>query len=423
MCSRCLSHSAFHYLAHPEAVCLAPPPVQQGWAYREQRPLMLHLTVTGRCYARCVGCVNAAVTLGTETDRNGLVTAPEMDPPRDAQAVLHLAAQFPEQEVVLCFYGGEPLLAAHRIVQVMELLQATSLRERLKFMLITNGELLASALAAHPELGSHLWLTAVSIDGREAQHDRVRRGTHLRNIHASLEAYRQRRRGQVLMWSTLREGQSLWDCFLEFQEIRHQGWAEHLFWHWAESPRPFHHLPRYLQGYERDLRAILEAYTIGLAHGDLLSVVHINELVLYLLTGKVRGSSACGVELATNYDLAGGRVYPCADLPPELAMGDIAPDGTLTLEEQDLGHLVAYKDPLGCYKCGVHPYCGGRCPVQAATGAFSLLSQYCALMRLHVAVVQEYLPEIARLLTQQHISLQTLYDRSACLAQFTDVTP
>ena len=49
--------------------------------------------------------------------------------------------------------------------------------------------------------------------------------------------------------------------------------------------------------------------------------------------------------------------------------------------------------------------------------------QYCILMRLHVAVVGEYMPEIERLLDEHGVSLQDVYDRSARFAQFTDVTP
>ncbi|MBW1991370.1 MAG: hypothetical protein JRI59_04510, partial [Deltaproteobacteria bacterium] len=153
-----------------------------------------------------------------------------------------------------------------------------------------------------------------------------------------------------------------------------------------------------------------------------LSLIHVNELILYLLTGRSRGTTACGVELATNYDICDGRIHACADLPPELALADIAPDGSFHLQHPDLGHLVAYKEALGCCSCGVHAYCGGRCPVQAAAGP-ELLAQYCTLMRLHVQVVQNHFPEVLSLLKKHDISLQTLYNKSACLAQFTDVTP
>ncbi|MBW1992688.1 MAG: 4Fe-4S cluster-binding domain-containing protein, partial [Deltaproteobacteria bacterium] len=238
MCDRCLPHSAFSYLANPAAVSI-PGEAAAPESYEERRPLLIHLTVTGRCYARCVGCVNAAVTLGLDTDRHRLLTAAETVPERDARAVIHLASQSPCQEVVLCFYGGEPLLAADKIARVIHLLDASVLRGRLRYMLITNGELLLKTMSAHPGLIERLWLIGVSVDGRAEQHNRVRRGTDLHIIHANLEALRAVRRGQVLMWSTLRECQSLLDCFLEFLEARDRGWVEHFFWHWAEGREAF----------------------------------------------------------------------------------------------------------------------------------------------------------------------------------------
>jgi uncharacterized protein len=402
MCDLCISHSAFRYLTHPDGVLIPPDAPAREEAYVETRPLLIHLTVTGRCYARCVGCVNASVTLGLDVDRNQLLTASETEPQRDAQAVINLASQSPRPDVVLCFYGGEPLLAADKIDRVVDIID--------------------HSIESHPRLIGRLWLLGVSIDGAADQHNRVRRGTHLHNIHKNLDALKSVRRGDVLMWSTLREGQSLFDCFREFQEARTNGWLEHFFWHWAEGHAPIIDLPAYLKAYAADLRQIMAAYLESLSRGQILSLIHVNELILYLITGKSRGATACGVELATNYDICGGKIHACADLPPDLALGAIAPDGSFDLDRPDLGHLISYKDPLGCYTCGVHAYCGGRCPVQAAAGP-EILAQYCALMRLHVEIVQDHLPDIARLLKKHDISLQTLYNKSAYLTQFTDVTP
>lgn len=422
MCDLCISHSAFQYLTHHDGVLIPPGTHTLEEAYVEARPLLIHLTVTGRCYARCLGCVNASVTLGLGVDRNRLLTASETMPERDAQAVINLVSRSPGQDAVLCFYGGEPLLAADKIARVMELLDHSAVRRRLRYMLITNGELLVQAMTRHPRLIDRLWLIGVSIDGTAAQHNRVRRGTDLRHIHDNLTALKSRRRGEVLMWSTLREGQSLWDCFQEFQEARGRGWVEHFFWHWAEGQAPIIDLPAYVEEYAADLRQIMAAYRESLSRGRIISLIHVNELMLYLLTGKSRGATACGAELAANYDICGGKIHACADLPPDLALGAIAPDGSIDLDFPDLSHLIAYKDSLGCYTCGVHAYCGGRCPVQAAA-APEILAQYCALMRLHVEVVQDYLPDIAGLLKKHDISLQTLYNESAYLTQFTDVTP
>jgi len=93
------------------------------------------------------------------------------------------------------------------------------------------------------------------------------------------------------------------------------------------------------------------------------------------------------------------------------------------IENKDLSSLIEYKHALGCYQCGIHAYCGGRCPVQAITGSKLRLQQYCRLMRLHVGIVQQYIPDIVKYIERNGIDLQELYDQSAYYAQFTDVTP
>ena len=85
--------------------------------------------------------------------------------------------------------------------------------------------------------------------------------------------------------------------------------------------------------------------------------------------------------------------------------------------------MIEYKKSLGCDECGIHADCGGRCPVQAITGTKLRLEQYCQLMRLHVGIVQNYLPEIVKHIDRNNIKLQQIYDQSAFYAQFTDVTP
>ena len=136
-----------------------------------------------------------------------------------------------------------------------------------------------------------------------------------------------------------------------------------------------------------------------------------------------RKTTGCGVEDERNFDILGGRIYPCADLPLSEAVGYIEDDGTPHLSSRDLSRFVAYKDDLGCHECGVHRYCGGRCPVQGMTSGAERLVQYCRLMRLHVGTVLDYIPRIADLIERHNISLQDIYDRSAMYCQFTDVTP
>jgi uncharacterized protein len=155
----------------------------------------------------------------------------------------------------------------------------------------------------------------------------------------------------------------------------------------------------------------------------LLPIAHVNELILFIITAQERGHTACGVELAKNYDIVSGEVYSCADLPSCHSIGELDEAGMLSLKESDLDSLIGYKKWLDCYQCGVHPYCGGRCPVQVLAGSRERTYQYCQLMRLHTGIIQERISDIQEGLRRNGITLQGVYDRSAFLTQYTDVVP
>ncbi len=415
-----LVHPMFGDLNRPDAVVMGQN--RNGARFEERSSLFIHLSVTGRCQARCKGCINAAVTSGHEGDRCAIVPIRDTDPERDARCILHLLEDREESSATVCFYGGEPLLALEKLYRVWQILEAESPLPIRPF-LYTGGDLLDRALARHEDFVRSVWLYAISIDGTREQHQQVRRGTNLDRIHANLEKLRRVRSGEVLMWSTLREEQSLGDCFEEFLGLYGRGLAGQFFWHWVETEEPFDDFPTYASRYEEDLCRVMETYEEHLGQGRVLPLVHVNELLLFLLTGRQRNGSGCGVELRNNYDLIDGKIHSCADLPPELAIGVIEASGKPELYDTDLSALLAYKAHLGCAECGVHAYCGGRCPVQAYASSAERLVQYCQLMRLHVGVVQRRAPAVSKRLELQGLSLQDLYDRSAYYAQFTDVTP
>jgi len=396
---------------------------QLRFSYTETTPLYIHLSVTGRCQARCLGCINIA--FNDSAKEGSRIAAPfkDTDPIRDARCIVNLIRESANETVTVCLYGGEPLLACDKIETLIENITKANLPNNIRYMLYTNGELLEKAVLSHPAMMASIWLYSVSIDGTREQHENIRRGTNLARIHAGLDAIKKIRQGRVLMWSTLREDQSLLDCFNEFIFLHDRGMVDQFFWHWVESGSPFVQLSSYANTYEKDLQNIMDKYVANLKSGILLPITHINELVLYLLSGKKRRSTACGVELTSNYDILDGKIHSCADLPVQYSIGTVADDGTPNITGQDLSWLTDYKNNLGCIKCGVHGYCGGRCPVQAVTGSIERLKQYCQLMRLHVFTVNDYLDEIAAAIETHGITPQQIYDQSAFFVQFTDGTP
>lgn len=416
------NHPRFGDLNRSDAVVMGPWK-ENGFDVIEKNPVYIHLSITGRCYARCKGCVNSHVTASFEGDRKDFIPIADTRPERDAACILNLVRTTGPGPIVVCFYGGEPFLATEKMNRVYQLLNQSEPGSRFQYMVYTSGELLPSAMVDFPELMRNIWLYSVSIDGSSDQHEHCRPGTHLQKIHGSLAALKKVRKGSVLMWSTLREEQSLSDCFDEFMFLQEKGLADQFFWHWVEAGEPFQDFESYLRRYEKELSAIMDVYMAWLRRGRILPITHLNELIVYLLAGKKRNSSACGAELAMNYDLIDGKIHSCADLPAELAIGRIQADGTPVISTDDLAFLVDYKKDLGCYDCGVHDYCGGRCPVQAFTGGYLRMVHYCQLMRLHVGIIKTCLGDITSNLKKNRMKLQDLYDQSAFFAQFTDVTP
>ena len=124
-----------------------------------------------------------------------------------------MANQYSGRKIVLAFYGGELFLAVDKMEKTRLLLDNSSLKGRISYMTYTNGELLSRALDRFPALMQAIWLYSVSIDGDENQHRSVRPGTDLNKIVANLRQLRTVYSGDILFWSTLREIQSLLNCF------------------------------------------------------------------------------------------------------------------------------------------------------------------------------------------------------------------
>ena len=410
-------HPRFGDLSRGDAVVAPGAPIPED-THVERDDMIVHLTVTGKCNARCQGCVNTVLTSGC--GRQGIVDEFESVPERDAQLVAELARFARGDDLSVALYGGEPLLEPDRLVALMNRIESMVNSARVRFMVYTNGQLLRSVVDSHPELWRNVFLVSVSVDGRDEQHTRHRPGTDVPAIRAGLERLCDVYAGEVLFWSTLREEQSLIDCFQQYEEFHRQGLVTQMFWHWVDSPEPYAAFDEYLLRYGAEFEMVMVEYVRQLRRGLVPPLCHVNELVLYLLEGTRRGHSACAVELAENFDIVGGRVTACADLP--LSIGEL-PSALQSQSLPDLSSLVAYRSVLGCDVCGVGFYCGGRCPVQVLAGSPLRTRQVCQLMRLHVGIVAERLTDISRAMRQHGIGVQDLYERSAYVARYTDVVP
>ena len=377
--------------------------------FKENDDIIINLTVTARCHARCKGCINGYLTF---REHLGKPADLECDPERDADLIRKIAAKYPESAVTVCFYGGEPFLSPGKMDRIRELLAASEMGGRVRYMVYTAGELIIDTMENYPELVSDMWLYSISIDGSARQHELVRPGTKLSKTIDNLQSLRRVYRGNILAWSTLREEQSLLDCFRQFISMNRHGLADHFFWHWADTAEPFEDFKTYSKRYEEELEQVMKQYVSWISDGEIMPIAHISELVLYYLEGRQRGHTACAVELARNYDILGGSVHACADLPA--SFGAFNNSGGVEIPQAKLQSLVDYKLRLGCSRCGAHWYCGGRCPVQAIAGSPERTAQICNLMRMHVNTIKRHLPYIREMMDKHHITPQQAV-RQCCL--------
>ncbi|MGD8230278.1 MAG: radical SAM protein, partial [Desulfobacteraceae bacterium] len=295
--------------------------------YTETYDIMIHYTVTTDCPFNCRGCINSLTSGQAGPDREARTSHIDVkeDVERDVRAMAQLIRESGKAQAVIVFYGGEPMLRLDKINRVYEgLSKIIDGGVSLKYMVVTSGHYLERSIQRFPDLTTHMWLTAVSIDGTEAQHNAIRRGTSLETIRRQVASLDQVRGGSVLIWSTIRPDMSLLGCFESFMYFRERGQAEHFFWHLDEAEGIIADLPDYVARYGAHLNKIMKVYVDYLGEGDLLSIIHVNELILYLLTQKRRGSTACAVEKMANFDIIGdGKIHACADLPETMCIGAI----------------------------------------------------------------------------------------------------
>jgi len=377
--------------------------------FKEEKGVIINIFITSRCNARCLECINKTITNNSNLSLQEL----EVNAERDLKIIKEILKRHNGRLATICFYGGEPLLEPHKFIPIIENLNRNGMSGQIRYMIYTNGEYLIQFFNNYKKIAQKVWLYAVSIDGDEIQHNRFRRGTDLKRIEENLKFLKKNYWGNVLMWSTLREEQSLLNCFEEFLRLYEDGLVNHFFWHWVETQEEFRNFPEYFNNYTNDLRIIVKSYIEKLKMGILLPIAHLNELILYLITRKERRHTACGAELDTNYDLVGGEILACVDIPFEKGRE----------LKRNPEKLLSLKETLGCYKCEIHFYCGGRCPLQVLCGSNKRTRQYCELLKTHTKIVEERLSEIRNILIEKNIALQDIYDRSAFIVRYTDVTP
>jgi uncharacterized protein len=261
----------------------------------------------------------------------------------------------------VAFFGGEPLLAWGRLVDLTDYARAAAERAgvALTFQVTTNGTLLTPDRA--DTLGRHGFDVALSVDGIPEAHDATRPmaggKTSGERVWEALDVALERC-PSVTVIAVLDPanvaflGESI-EAFVS-RGVRRLTLNPNWGAHWADAA-----LEYWREGYERAAASYVEAYR---AEDPFTLNVFDDKIVLHLL-GPSGRLHACGFG---EWDLAvapSGRLYPCGravgeDREPSLVMGDVCRGPMQTIagpahEESDL--------PKPCRGCALRARCASHC--------------------------------------------------------------
>jgi putative peptide-modifying radical SAM enzyme len=314
---------------------------------------------------------------------------------------IDLLRNFCEQDndCVLTFYGGEPLLCTEEIRRIMD-------KVRVKhFMIQTNGILLDSL---EPEYVNRLHTILVSLDGNEALTDHYRgTGTFERVIDNLKLIRRNGFEGEIIARMTVMEqtdiyGQVRWllhNGDFSFSSIHWQLNAG--FWKNDFARRDFERWSRkcYTPGVGRLVRFWVDTME---NEGIVLRLYPILGVANSFLQKEDKNLLRCGggwINYAIQTD---GYIIPCPTMwgMKDYYLGHISNADPLKLKKIDVG------EP--CTQCGALNLCGGRCLYATLTKRWSqeAYSHVCDTVRNLIQAVREQMPRIEELIKRKKVRIE-----------------
>ncbi len=289
------------------------------------------LMTTGRCNLNCIYCGGSfperLVPWRVEYDISVLDTLIEGD-----------------ENPVIAFYGGEPLLNTDFIVEVMSRYDA-------KFVIQTNG-------IVYKRLQDEYWrrfdAVLLSIDGREEVTDYYRgRGVYKRVLEAAAQIRRAGFTGDLIARMTV---STVSDVYLDVLHLLSLRVFDHIHWQldvvWSDRWRNFDDWSEslYIPGVSKLVRFWVE----GLRNGIIYGIAPFQGIVKGMMKGGLQ-APPCGAGTDSFTVTTDGRIIAC----PIAVDSKWAYLADLPAKPDDLLEKVGIGEP--CTSCEYFKYCGGRC--------------------------------------------------------------
>jgi uncharacterized protein len=361
--------------------------------------MFFHVILTMNCNLQCRYCFGES--LDDFDDEFGDCSEVDYDLPHDINYPLAALDRFCRQDpdCVLTFYGGEPLLQADKLRQIMDKIKPKH------FMVQTNGLLLDTL---EPEYTNHFHTILVSLDGEEALTDYYRGKGTFRKVIDNLKLIKQNGFGgeliarMTVMEQTDIQKQVQWllsnDEF-SFSSVHWQLNAG--FWGNDYQRRNFEDWTRtsYIPGVKQLARFWVDQMQ---ENGVVLKLYPLLGIANSLLHEEKNCLMRCGggwINYAVQTD---GYIIPCPTMwgMKKYYLGHIANANPLKLKKL----FVSEKPCVGCPILGV---CGGRCLYANITKRWSddAYGKVCQTVAELVEAVKAESPRMRRLITNGTITL------------------
>ncbi len=360
--------------------------------------MFFHVILTTDCNLQCRYCFGETMD---DFDEDFGEFELDYSLPRKAEYDAQMLAEFcnKDADCVVTFYGGEPLLCAGEIKQVMDTVKAKH------FMIQTNGLLLDQL---EPEYVNRFHTILVSIDGEEAVTDHYRGKGTFRKVIDNLKLIKQNGfRGELIARVTVMEQTDIDEqvrWLLDNEEFKFTSvhWQLNAgFWGNDYAKRDFKKWSQenYLPGVEKLTRFWVDQME---TQGTVLRLYPLLGIASSLLLDREPSLLRCGggwINYAIQTD---GYIIPCPTMwgMKKYYLGHIAETNPLSL-----GKVFVNDAP--CTECDILGMCGGRCLYANITKRWSneAYAEVCNTVKGLVKAVEMELPRIRRFIHNGKVSL------------------
>ena len=361
--------------------------------------MFFHVILTTKCNLQCRYCFGESLDDFDEDFGDDIVVDYEL--PSEINYNVELLDKFcrKDPDCVLTFYGGEPLLCADKMRQVMDNVSPKH------FMIQTNGLLLDKL---EPKYVNRFHTILVSIDGEEALTDYYRGNGTFRKVINNLKLIKHNGfEGELIARMTVMEQTDIYKqvrCLLDNDEFSFSSvhWQLNAgFWGNDYRRRNFEQWTKtsYIPGVKR----LAEFWVDQMEErGVVLKLYPLLGIADSLLHEEKNCLLRCGggwINYAIQTD---GYIIPCPTMwgMKEYYLGHIAETDPLSL-----GKILVNNTP--CTECNVLGVCGGRCLYANVTKRWSdqAYAEVCNTVKGLIRSVEGQLQRIRKLVNNGTISL------------------